>query len=680
MNQSPLNRLKSNFTFSAIFDYISDKDFKYKLLKYSNLCKKLNISKNDYYKVYFNNKGLYLDNYLQIPSTENNLENDLIKYKIEYNDIQNYVVMKINEYEKFLKDIQNKGELIEYRIHEKNIDIHSQFFWTLFEKDNFQLVFSILIPINKLKCNEIKNDYANTFKIMNQSEFKYSSLKIICEGNEIDNINNLNINFNMIKRLSICSELPNIYDQYAPLDYSIFNYNYCHLFEKLFSINNIQNNLVYLCLEIYIGRNTIGDFPNLNLIKNLNNFIFLEELILNGFIFRNEAFELNLPNLKILFLKNCKKISLAKDSVLKLRQLYLTESLIWIKNASPYYFPNLEKLISIYYNTLDYELDIYSIDFKKLKYLKYLQGNYKDFLELENISSLEELFLSKFYGTKEEEINLINKILSCKNLKTVSFNLMDLLEFNDIQLIEGENNTVSNLLIGFNLNRNNCIINNLLDKFLNLEKLTLILSGNGGKRPIIIEIEHKQNSKIREICLELMTDTIYNINGSEMYPAKPVIFKIIYPLFENLIRIDIILRSEVINLDEAFPFFNNNCRTIFNSLKYLIIENMSFPFLKVEYINNFSKNIDKFPNLEEIQFMTCVDDEFRIENYFQFIRKILSIKLKVLVILFRKNESSGDKNTSAKEVEYSENELKILFPNINYNNYKIIHIYKYNSK
>ena len=602
MNQSPLNRLKSNFTFSTIFDYISDKDFKYKLLKYSNLCKKINISKYDYYKIYFRSKGLNLDNYLQLPSTQNNLEKDLIKYKIEYGDIQNYVACETNEYEKFIKDMHKKGELIEYRIHEKIIDIHSQFFWTLSEKDNFQLVFSILIPINIFKNSKLKNDYANTFKKMNQSEFKYSSLKITCEGNEIDNINNLNINFNLIKRLSICSVIPNIFGQYVPLDTRVYNYNYCHLFEKLFSINNIQNNLVYLCLEIYVG-NVVGDFPDLKLIKNLSNFIFLEELVLNGFQFKkDESFELNLPNLKILYLTCCKNISLAKDSYSKLRQLNLIDSLILFKDSSPYYFPNLEKLLfsdagSNCYSLIYYALDIFTIDFKKLKYLKYFQGYFKDFLELENSSLLETLILFKIHDQKEEEINLINKILSCKNLKTASFNLMNL-EFKDIQEIEGENNTVSNLTIQFILNRNNCIINNLLEKFLNLEKLTIILSGIRGKRPIIIEIDHKPNSKFREICLELETDTIYNIYGEEMYPAKPAILKIICPLFENLIGFVIILRSEIINLDQAFPFFNQNCKIIFNSLKYLVIENMSFPYLKLEYINNFAKNIDKFPNLE----------------------------------------------------------------------------------
>ena len=169
-----------------------------------NLCKRLNISKYDYYNVYFNNKVLNLDNYFHSPSTGNNLEKELIKYKIEYEDFQNYVVCKINEYEKFLKDKKKKGELIDYRIYEKNIDIQSKFFWTLVEKENFQLVFSILIPYNTFKNSEIKNDYANTFNKMNQSEFKYSSLKISCEGNEIDDLSNLNINFNQIKRLSIC--------------------------------------------------------------------------------------------------------------------------------------------------------------------------------------------------------------------------------------------------------------------------------------------------------------------------------------------------------------------------------------------------------------------------------------------------------------------------------------------
>ena len=693
MNQSLLYKLKSNFTFAAIFDYINDKSFMYKLLKYSNLCKKLNISKYDYYKVYFNSKELNLNNYLQLPSTENNLEKDLMKYKIEYVDFQKYVVCRFNEYELFLKGLVKKGELIDYRIDEKNININSQFFWALSEKDNFQLVFSILIPINTFKNNKIKNDYANIFKKMNESEFKYSSLKITCEGNEIDDLNNLNINFNLIKRLSICSILPSyitsIYTQYAIMPTTNYhNFNYCPLFEKLFSINNIQNNLVYLCLEIYKG-GIVGDFPDLKLIKNLNNFIFLEELVLNGFQFKyEEPFELNLSNLKILHLICSKNISLANESYLKLRELNLTDGLILAKDSSPYYFPNLEKLIfncaeSNCYSFIYHLSDIYLIDFKKLKYLKYFQGYFKDFLELEYLSSLKTLFLLMIQSTREDEINAINKILSCKNLKDVSFQLMNA-EFKDFQNIEGENNSVLNATIQFHLNKNNCIINNLLDKFLKLEKLNLILSGHGGKRPIDIEIEHNPNSKIREISLEMETDTISNIYGGEMYPAKPVILKIVFPLFENLIGIVVVLRSEIINLDQAFPFFNNNCKIIFKNLKYLIIENMSFPFNKVEYINNFAKNIDKFPNLKNLQFMTCVDDEFRIENYLKFIKKVLSIKLKILVILFRKNDpltnkndSLNNKNPSANEVEYSENELKIMFPNINYNNYNIIRIYKY---
>ena len=129
--------------------------------------------------------------------------------------------------------------------------------------------------------------------------------------------------------------------------------------------------------------------------------------------------------------------------------------------------------------------------------------------------------------------------------------------------------------------------------------------------------------------------------------------------FEKVEYID--LYSDILNINEL-PFFQPNNLRQFNSLKYF-----SFYFKDdgikykniLEYLYN---NINNMPNL--IEFRLFYDRLFNIDKNFSvnLVRRVLGLKsIKRICI------NNGSKY-------YSKSELKLLFPDINFNNYYKIEI------
>ena len=197
----------------------------------------------------------------------------------------------------------------------------------------------------------------------------YSSLSLFfLDKNNINYLNELNINFNKIKRL-------NIYPNYLSKDNN-------EIYNNLFSIKNLCENLIYLNLGDI--NNTIEDFNN----SFINRLTSLEQLILYDFKFKN--FMLNLKKLKILTLKNCSYISFEQNIGKNMKKLVLDNCIINLPSES-IKFPELEEC---FFKNEDI---VFSkiIDFKSLKKLKKILINSYEFLEIDNNSPIEDIKLYK---------------------------------------------------------------------------------------------------------------------------------------------------------------------------------------------------------------------------------------------------------------------------------------------
>ena len=299
-----LKGLKSSYIFHNIFDFIKDKNYKYKLFIYSKtLQNKLKINLFEYQKKYIDKLGIKNHKYLSF----NYFIDDIKKDDLENKFKENFLNFKINK-----ETFQNYLDDFFKNYHKNNIliDIFSPFFEFLSTKEYFEKFF--IITINLIEKYQLDNDYINAFNKLNQSKSKYSSLEFIINKNiEIEKWKSYEINFEQIRNLTILE-----------VEESSDSSN-----EKILKfINNIidykifQNNLTNL--EIYFNKNYSID-PLL--FENINNFINLEILKLYGFDF-TDIFSLGLCDLKELELIKCNNITFAKDSFLKLKKLLINDS------------------------------------------------------------------------------------------------------------------------------------------------------------------------------------------------------------------------------------------------------------------------------------------------------------------------------------------------------------------
>ena len=128
--------------------------------------------------------------------------------------------------------------------------------------------------------------------------------------------------------------------------------------------------------------------------------------------------------------------------------------------------------------------------------------------------------------------------------------------------------------------------------------------------------------------------------------------------------------TEIINIKESFPIFNDKCNKIFKSLKIFQIYN---PELKLDSIilENIYNNLDKMPILRIFE-IKCDSNYINKELYIKFIIKLLKMKLKRIKINLNLNKFEIDRE------DYSIDELKEIYPDIKYNLNNII-IEKYNN-
>ena len=246
-----------------------------------------------------------------------------------------------------------------------------------------------------------------------------------------------------------------------------------------------------------------------------------------------------------------------------------------------------------------------------------------------------KIYPSIYIGEETEKL-ILEKLLSFKAIKESDINIKN---FNNkiAEEIHGENTSLNKLNVSYyNDNYDACALNKLLKKFKNLNDLDLYISSLGDKKKNKIGIIENTDYKIDKIrvCSGGTKDILIYCNS-----------------FENLISLDINLNYEILNTIEL-PLFNNK-KIVYKSLRDFSFNSFECNNdFTLEILNNLNINIDNAPNLENF-FIQCTSKSIDKKTYFNFIKKILSLKLKDIYIFIY---IEGIKNSPYQK--YSSDEIK----------------------
>ena len=403
-----------------------------------------------------------------------------------------------------------------------------------------------------------------------------SLILIFKDDKDINYLKNFNIKLNNIKILKIKE------------NYVDDNFDYNIFFKELFSLKDIENNIIDLDIDIH-KNNFYGFAIDENILENLNKLKKLENLKLNGNSAKN-IFELKLKTLKTLNIDRCEKIYINGDTELSIKKLILSGN-------------NISKSLL------------------KLPQLEYLESSRSNFSSID-FNSLNNLKKLKFWLNKE-----FTQILSIKRLKEIHIISYDL-EYlkNNLSLIHDKNTSVNKLLFYHYLNNDykdeDYNINEILNKFPNLTELILITNLDNHRvikigfvnSDINLEIKEDSNCKINKITLFLYLGNIkvycQNFKKLEKFEIKT-----------NNKFLPIIIK----NISNSIPMLSKNRNIKYNSLNELNLHLNLSQLINLEIFKNLNNNIDNMPNLKKIDlhFLTNIDRN----TYEKFIKKILSLKI-----------------------------------------------------
>ena len=355
----------------------------------------------------------------------------------------------------------------------------------------------------------------------------------------------------------------------------------------------------------------------------------------------SENFYLKLNTLKYLKIVRCEKIGFDENVGLNLETLII------------YNTPIIEPNKLIKFNKLktlkikddfgkDYNLNL--IDFQSLNNLKrILEIEQNNFLKLGEIQLEYVKIYPSIYIDEETEKLILEKLLSFKAIKESAINI-EKLNNKIAEEIKGENTALNKLnFTYYNDNYDACAVNKLLKKFKNLNDFDLYISSLNDKKKIKIDIRENTDYKIDKIrvCSGGTKDIIIYCNS-----------------FENLISLDIKLYYEILNTIEL-PLFNNK-KIIYKFLKNFEFNSFeSHNDFTLEMLNNLNTNIDNAPSLENFS-IKCISKSIDKKNYFNFIKKLLRLKLKAIYIFIY---IEGIKNSPYEK--YSSDEIKEILDDNN---------------
>ena len=712
MSKRILNKISSKYLIDILFSYIQISHFKLKLFSYSKFYqKKFNLDLNDYINTCLESKSNYkkylccfedfygkysLCRYSDYgkDKLKEKLESDL-KYVYKM-DMQTFTQKIIN----FFNIYSNKYKEIIL------LDIFSPFFDSLSQLPNFYKIFTIPIAINRpiiIKegnstrvgfpdCNfNALNDYISVFDRLNKSNIKYSIsisfqdfleyyLYSHNEESYKEYWKNFKINIENTSGLLLFDHNNYGTDMYG--DYILPENGTKRAFAELSLFDYIKfKNLKYLKLDfVFIPKEEPSP-------QKLINFPDVEECDLVEFRFKKEKENIETGNF------DC--------------------DIIYYSSYSYEYNPD-KTIMNLEYSKI--------FDFSIIKKIKILTIEVIDFLHLNNNILLEKIIIYSIREIdKETEKKMIEKLISIKTLKDITFSLK-MIEDKEILQIKGENNSVINLKLY--IFKKDCEIYYLQQKFPNLINLSIsnlykssivyndqlcqfckerYLHGNINNN----EVKNILNNKIKGIMIK--DEQNCNINKLILNIGDSSNVKL-FISFEKLIEIKLI---GLLNFNN-FPIFNKNCNIVFNSLTHFeckvgidhyiscyeefceyynqksddYYENgcgfLSYYYNNEmkDFLNNIYNNIRCMPNLKDFiyEFPSSIEENI----YLDLIKILLEKKLNTIVLRLYNNKSSKvysniNQCFGFDFSEYTFEELKSFYPNINEffrNKYKIG---KYNS-
>ena len=411
-NKYILKKIKSKYIYELIFDYIKNENFKFKLFNYSKYFQNiLGLKLFDYKEKFFDNLDINLNDYIYIDSCQfffkktlkEKLVKELLKYKLDFDFIQKYLINSLNKKVKALIDQFNNKALI---FSDLNIDIVSPFFDFISQSKIFEF-FCMRIFIDRYNILAFNEDLISFFNNVDISS-KILSLQIFyeepCNINYLDK-NKIKINFEKIKKIKIVQKSETYNQHYLNIRY-IINNNY--FYKTLFSFDNFGKNLLYLDINLKSRENI-----DLNIIEYINNFKLLEVLILSYFKI-NSLFIIKLYNLLTLKLLSCNNIALSENCGLNIKTVSFCQC-NFPKSNILYKLPEVE-------DCEIYDCENLMIDFETLSKVKNLAINAYYFINI-NAASLEKITVYSNNNTNEIEKKMIEKFLSSKTLKEIEFTI-----------------------------------------------------------------------------------------------------------------------------------------------------------------------------------------------------------------------------------------------------------------
>ena len=611
-----LEKIKSKYVIEEIFKYIENNNFIYKFFSHSKLFQsRLSLELYDYQERYIKHKigEFNISSYLYDPYDSGNLERKLY-ILTEGKNIEKDILDKyaLNHYQKYWENLKNtngqNNKLIDYYSKEIPICIDSPFFDILSKEEIFEKIFSIIVPVYLIGEYYLP-DYIKAFKKLEESNINNSSLRFLYKdiGKLKICLEKSNINFMKIKRLFIIEkEDSKSNNNNTRNDYFIF-------YEKLFSLNNIGNNLEYLKLSKG-NYSKIEDKMGSAAFKNLNSFNSLEQLDLFGFRFR-KVFKLKLESLKVFKLENCENITLEEKTFSMIKYLSLKNSIL-PQEENLLKLNNLEKLILFEDNSEKRQEYNLIIDFSSLVNLLYIEGEIIDVILLENNFKLKELIInSSEYNTKENELKLIELINSLPNLENIKFFIKEIGD-KEISEIQGVHNSVTTIEINWMNPANDCILLGFQKKFPNLTDLIInIPKSNNLDECGGAYLLTKENAESKLKNLKLIGAGNTNIE--------------LYCNYEILESIEINVKNKIKNLKEGLAFLMYNCPYKFNKLRNLQFTMANYCFISKLLLRNLYNNIDKMQRLKCLVLKCTASSKIKINDNFKndFYEKIKKLNL-----------------------------------------------------
>ena len=258
------------------------------------------------------------------------------------------------------------------------------------EENSKKIISKDTIYIDNLDDKDNKKKYINYFGKTKSNYFSlYNKFKSF---NCLNSLKELNLDFSKIQKISLIKSGDDENEGNIEI-----------LFRSLFSINNLENNLLYLKIFLKFDKEYI--VPD-NLFEKINDFKSLRYLYLKKINF-SEPPTIKIKNLKIFYCDICNKIKI-KDCEKLQKLIYNSNNLTNIYNLlGDANFPKLE-VLDLFNNKISDINILEKIKFNNLKILDLSMNNISNINCLEN-DNFKNLIILNLYNNDIKDINILEK-------------------------------------------------------------------------------------------------------------------------------------------------------------------------------------------------------------------------------------------------------------------------------